>query len=490
MNKATGAGVLSCQGHSSNWVRFIRFDSAGNLQGSLTNVTNQSSWYDSHLVSMNDCGEFVVVASRYSGSPAGTQAFFYSANGTLTATRQVYAGAGQYDTTRGLNQVMASSHSGGGFLLPWLDGSGGSRTNSSAVTLYTASGTKLTSYSHSESRKLIVDGTGKGYYLKNWVFFSEGNWDLGLQACSVTPSGSAPSLTSVSFNSNTFEVNGSGIGSARPVLFSLSGGGDHLASQCTFSESGGVDKLTCQYAPQKAGTYSVSVVDQFSRLSNRINITLNLSQIDFDGDGVKADQDCFDSDATKTQSCEDHFSNSLNSFSSPSPSCKALLQAGNTQSGIYFIQPTSNDNVTAVYCEQEFDQGGYMLITSLPVNTSPQWSAISSGMGDLSGASGEKLDDAFIHTVWGLASSDKRMLVRCSDDSSWGSATANNWYAGSFNGNYRSNCGFSYGATIMGYGSGWYLQNGNGQCLHGNHGNMGISGNRCPSGTRLEFLIK
>lgn len=173
-------------------------------------------------------------------------------------------------------------------------------------------------------------------------------------------------------------------------------------------------------------------------------------------------------------------------------SCQEIYNAGLRYSGVYQILPAGADQTSIwVYCEHKFDGGGYTLIADIPWNTSYIWSQIPSSSGQLNTAGGEKLSDDLINSIWELSTSEKRMLIKCSDNSKWGSAVAGNWYGSSFSHDYRSNCGFSYGSTINGWGNSWYMQNGGGACLHGNWDTMaGTGGAQCPEGTTLQFLIR
>jgi hypothetical protein len=168
-------------------------------------------------------------------------------------------------------------------------------------------------------------------------------------------------------------------------------------------------------------------------------------------------------------------------------SCNQLLSNGVSASGIYWIKPNAN-GALQVYCEQSFDTGGYTLIADLARTNTLLWPNFSDTTGNLS--NGQKLSDANINAIWARAEMEKRLLIRCVGGGTWGSAVANAWYGGSFTSGYRSNCGFSYGATIYGYGSSWYQQNGGGGCLHGSYTNMSGQGTGVACTGDIQFLIK
>lgn len=91
VSSTTGDGVYSCQRHASNPVYFQRFKASGALVGSsLTQVKNtsgNSSWYFSHILGMNDSGEFVI--EWQSNKSKTFYANFYSASGALVSSATI-----------------------------------------------------------------------------------------------------------------------------------------------------------------------------------------------------------------------------------------------------------------------------------------------------------------------------------------------------------------------------------------------------------------
>ncbi len=170
--------------------------------------------------------------------------------------------------------------------------------------------------------------------------------------------------------------------------------------------------------------------------------------------------------------------------------CKTLHDFATTQEGVYWIKPDGNP-AFQVSCRNHEDFGGYTLIASLTRENGLMWANIPVKDGDLQPE--QKLDDSRISAVWGNGGSEKRMLVRCENGGIWGSATAGNWYNSTYNGGFKSNCNFQYGATIGGWpsaGVSWYQQNGNGECLHGSGGNMSGTGTGVPCTGSMQFLIR
>jgi Putative metal-binding motif len=86
LNQVTGAGVVSCQGHEFNVIRYRRFDANhAFIDPAMVDVAettnNHSSWYESHAIGMNDSGELAL-----EWEDAGNKqlrANFYSAAGAL-----------------------------------------------------------------------------------------------------------------------------------------------------------------------------------------------------------------------------------------------------------------------------------------------------------------------------------------------------------------------------------------------------------------------
>lgn len=169
-------------------------------------------------------------------------------------------------------------------------------------------------------------------------------------------------------------------------------------------------------------------------------------------------------------------------------SCAEILSASpGSPSGEYTI--LANGTTVDVWCEMTFDGGGYTLLVSHDRTNNADFNTMTISTGDL--ADGQRLDPQVTNSVWNSATAEKRMLVRCKDGGIWGSAIANNWYAGGYTGGYRSNCGFSYGSTIDGYsGDSWYQQNGNGQCLHGSSTGMAATGTSASCSGLVQHLIR
>lgn len=175
----------------------------------------------------------------------------------------------------------------------------------------------------------------------------------------------------------------------------------------------------------------------------------------------------------------------LNNEGTAGQSCQTLLDAGNSASGFYWLNP--NGTAFVAFCEMSFDGGGWVKIAESDADTAALWQDLI--VGNVS-VNNQRLDTDRINEIWNLPGNN-RLLIKCSDDSHWGSAEASNWYQGNFEGNFRSNCDFSYGQTINQYGSSWYMQNGNGQCLHGDYYDIGATGGavRCDN-SNLQFFIR
>lgn len=153
---------------------------------------------------------------------------------------------------------------------------------------------------------------------------------------------------------------------------------------------------------------------------------------------------------------------------------KALTNLGLTKA---LVKLNPGNGAVDVVCRKGMAGGSagtdsnnfYALIANIGASTKSVWSNIQLSSGYLAGT---RLSDATINLIWST-SNVKRMLITSGDEAKWGAANATAWFGGGFNSGYDSNCGFSYGATIEGYGNSWYQQNGYGQCLHGNYNNMG-----------------
>ena len=172
-----------------------------------------------------------------------------------------------------------------------------------------------------------------------------------------------------------------------------------------------------------------------------------------------------------------------------SPSCIST-----SVQGVYTLNPGGIATFQGYCANQPSDANGYLLIAQVAQSTSYLWSNLPIGTGAL--GTNLRLTDAQINAVWNLAGSEKRMLIRCTGGVTWGSAVANNWYGGNFQSGFRSNCVpwnghlFEYGATIAGYGNGWYQQTGSGGGLHGTTSNLGLSSAGGSCSGDLQFLIR
>ncbi len=87
LNALTGAGVVTCQEHASNPVVYRRFDAARAwIEPTMVVIPEtmggHSSWYESHIVGMNDVSEFAVEWEDYS-TPRTFRANFYSSSGAF-----------------------------------------------------------------------------------------------------------------------------------------------------------------------------------------------------------------------------------------------------------------------------------------------------------------------------------------------------------------------------------------------------------------------
>ncbi len=86
VSSTTGDGVFTCQRHASNPIYYRQFRATGALVGSaLVEVQNtksgNSSWYFSHILGVNDSGEFAI--EWQSNSKKTFYANFYTSSGTL-----------------------------------------------------------------------------------------------------------------------------------------------------------------------------------------------------------------------------------------------------------------------------------------------------------------------------------------------------------------------------------------------------------------------
>jgi hypothetical protein len=113
-------GVVTCQGHAGDAVRFWLFDGAGDVYKANVVVedTPPSSWYMSHNVGMDAAGRFVVVWATSSGN-AKFFARAYDENGTTKGIAEVGATASScFDPFRNNNAKIPSV--GGEFLVPYV----------------------------------------------------------------------------------------------------------------------------------------------------------------------------------------------------------------------------------------------------------------------------------------------------------------------------------------------------------------------------------
>jgi len=132
LQKTTGAGVVTCQGHFYEPIRYRRFDANGNwVEPNLViipeTLNNQSSYYDSHEVVMNNDGSFAIfwqVDGRIS-DPNGLgllKANFYSAGGNLLNSATLESTeAHLFDGFRGYNAKI-SKLSNGDMIIPISQG--------------------------------------------------------------------------------------------------------------------------------------------------------------------------------------------------------------------------------------------------------------------------------------------------------------------------------------------------------------------------------
>jgi len=114
----TGEGVATCQGHAGDPLYFWLLNSNGSFKGTATQVQSSppSSWYDSHVVGMNDAGAFVVEWAAGNDYKAN----LYDAAGAFKATLSVgknTSGMSCFDPFRDYNvEIQAPSDN---FVLPW-----------------------------------------------------------------------------------------------------------------------------------------------------------------------------------------------------------------------------------------------------------------------------------------------------------------------------------------------------------------------------------
>ena len=160
----SASGVVTCQGHSNDQIDFALFDANGNVTTGPVAVEggSKSSWYDSHIVGMNDTGEFVVFWTDY-----GAQRFranFYNADGTLA--KQVEVGntpsGSCFDTFRDYNVKVQSRN--GAFVLPYMKSTSCSSSDCDAFTTMLPNGTVVkTGTPFKTMHTLVLDGAGNTY---------------------------------------------------------------------------------------------------------------------------------------------------------------------------------------------------------------------------------------------------------------------------------------------------------------------------------------
>lgn len=167
LNRESNNGVVTCQNHAGGPIYFRLFDGNGVFTSELNTVTYGTSWYDSHLVGMNDENQFVIVSTACSGP--STQAYFYDSEGMQVSVATLFNdGNCRFDTTR-QNRVNLHVDSSGNFYLPWLNPGGdyGSGANSSAVSKFSPDGQLSEEIVHQGSDKFNRDESGNRYYLIN-----------------------------------------------------------------------------------------------------------------------------------------------------------------------------------------------------------------------------------------------------------------------------------------------------------------------------------
>lgn len=138
---STGAGVMTCQGHSGDTIFFRRFNNTSGAwvdaaSVAVTDSSSNSSWYDSHDIGVSASGSFVIEWANY--TLKRSEASFFSAAGVLVAHTVFGTNAsGQYDTFR--DQHVRLQSVGGDFILPYLDDVNGT-SPFNTYARYTAAG--------------------------------------------------------------------------------------------------------------------------------------------------------------------------------------------------------------------------------------------------------------------------------------------------------------------------------------------------------------
>jgi hypothetical protein len=116
----SGDLVATCQNHQGGPVMFQRYDSNGvAIDPQMVSVEPSagglSSWYDSHIVGINDAREFVVVYQRSNG--ASMRGAFYAWDGELTGQANIGPVNQTYDAYRN-RHARPQALTDGSFLIP------------------------------------------------------------------------------------------------------------------------------------------------------------------------------------------------------------------------------------------------------------------------------------------------------------------------------------------------------------------------------------
>lgn len=120
INRATGDGLVSVQGHSGAVIYYRRFEAGGVwVDPAPVHVPHAfHAWYDGHTFGMNDQGEFVLL---WRADNETLDMSFFEADGTLTTTLSIptidfeASGAHLHDSFRLRHQHIATR--GDNFLL-------------------------------------------------------------------------------------------------------------------------------------------------------------------------------------------------------------------------------------------------------------------------------------------------------------------------------------------------------------------------------------
>lgn len=159
-------GVVTCQGHAGDPVRFWLFDGAGDVYKAnvIVEGTPPSSWYMSHNVGMDAAGRFLVVWATSSGN-ARFLARTYDENGVSKGAAEVGPTAGScFDPFRNNNAKIPSV--GGEFLVPYVLAADGPchQSNFHGLTRVDTNGeVKGTSTSAHLTHTLVLDNFKNSY---------------------------------------------------------------------------------------------------------------------------------------------------------------------------------------------------------------------------------------------------------------------------------------------------------------------------------------